>query len=336
MTTVGDRERGGASAASSGTIAVGHYCEGAGHATRMLAVAEALADAGYAFEIAGGGPGEPFVEANGYTEHPLPTVDFIDRYQGNGASEGSLRAVAGGMSDFGARVRAYVAWLRELDPVAFVTDDFGGAVAATLARERFVYVSHDPVGFYETLPERASARLRNGLPAVSAASFCFPKVWSGDPVIEGAMEVGPMAPVDDTPESELPDVDVLVVPSAFSVDERELAAALAERDRRTTLVGGEDWELQPSLQPYVRAADLVVCSGYSTVMEAAVAGTPCVVLPETSEQRGVARAIADERGFGVAETIEDVLGHLGTLDAPVGHENGALQIADVVDDAVEG
>jgi len=334
VTTAGDRDTGEASAAGGGTIAVGHYCEGAGHATRMLAVAEALADAGYEFEIAGGGPGEPFVEANGYTEHPLPTVDFIESYQGEETARGSARGVLDDVADSTRRIRAYVSWLRELDPIAFVTDDFSGCIAGALARQRLFYVSHDPVGFYETTPERASAQVRTRFPTFAAETFCFPTVWDGEPDIPGTTRVGPMAPVDDTPASELPDVDVLVVPSAFSVDEHELAAALAERGREATLVGGEDWTLQPSLQPYIRAADLVVCSGYSTVMEAAVAETPCVVLPATSEQRGVAAAIADVQGFAVAKSIEDVVDQLGTLDPPSGHENGALTIAEIVDDAL--
>jgi len=313
---------------TASTVAVGHYCEGAGHATRMLAVAERLADAGCEFEIAGGGPGERFVEANGYEEHPLPTVDFIGGYQGDGGG-----VVLEGVPNLLARVRAYVRWLRDLEPDVFLTDDITGCFAASLARQPYVYVSHDPTAFYETVPERASAWIRNRVPGITAEAFLFPKVWEGPPDIEAAVPVGPIAPAAPDDDA-LPEVDVLVVPSAFSVDESELADELAKLGRAATLVGGEDWELQPSLQPYVRAADLVVCSGYSTVMESAVAGTPCVVLPETSEQRGVAAALSRTPGFGVAQSIDDVLGHLGTLERPEARENGAATIADVVLDSL--
>lgn len=313
------------------TIAVGHYCEGAGHATRMLAVAEALADRGYAFEIAGGGPGEPFVEANGYTERELPAVDFIGGYQ----DSSDANVILDGVPDLIARVRAYMDWLGELEPATFLTDDICGCLAASLARQHYVYVSHDPTAFYETTVERASAWIRNRLPGVTADAFCFPKVWDGDPHIDAAIPVPPIAPRDDTPAEELPEVDVLVVPSAFSVDEGEVADAFATEDREATLVGGAGWELQPSLQPYIRAADLVVCAGYSTVMEAAVAGTPCVVLPETSEQRGVASALSGTQGFGVAESLEEVLDYLGALEAPEHYENGAETVADVVVDGLQ-
>jgi len=315
----------------TGKVAVGHYCEGAGHATRMLAIAEALADRGYAFEISGGGPREPFVEANGYTERDLPEVDFIGGYQGGSEA----RVVRDGVPDLIARVRDYMDRLDELEPATFLTDDICGCLAASLARQHYVYVSHDPTAFYDTVPEQASAWIRNRIPGVTAEAFCFPKVWDGPPHIDAAIPVPPIAPQDDTPAEELPDVDVLVVPSAFSVDEAEVAAAFAAEDREATLVGGAEWELQPSLQPYIRAADLVVCAGYSTVMEAAVAGTPCVVLPETSEQRGVADALEGTQGFAAAESLEEVLEYLGALEAPEHYENGAETIADVVVDGLE-
>ena len=332
MTTAGERESAGSDATDSGTIAVGHYCEGAGHATRMLAVAEAIADRGYEFEIAGGGPGEPFVEANGYTERPLPQVDFVGGYQ----SDNDSHVVFDGVPNLVRRVRAYVDWLDEIEPPVFLTDDICGCLAASLARQRYVYVSHDPAAFYDSAAERTSAWIRNRIPALTAETFCFPKAWVGEPWIDTATPVGPIAPADDTPEDELPDVDVLVVPSAFSVDEHELAEALAAEGRSTTIVGGEDWTLQPSLQPYIRAADLVVCSGYSTVMECAVAGTACVVMPATTEQRGVAAAMASTQGFGTAETIEGVVDLLGALDAPEPQANGAEDIADAVVEAIEG
>ena len=70
------------------TIAVAHYPEGAGHATRMLAVADALSDAGAEVEFAGGGAGTQFAALNGYDEFEPAVVDYIDTYQG-----GSMREV---------------------------------------------------------------------------------------------------------------------------------------------------------------------------------------------------------------------------------------------------
>jgi len=55
-----------------------------------------------------------------------------------------------------------------------------------------------------------------------------------------------------------------------------------------TVIGDHDWGPVPSLLSVLRRADAVICSGYSTIMEAAVAGTQYVVVPATNEQRYIA------------------------------------------------
>ncbi|NIC00637.1 glycosyltransferase [Halobacterium sp. R2-5] len=303
-------------------VAVAHYCEGAGHATRMLAVVEELQAAGYETVLAGGGPGTKFVEANGYTEYEPLDVDFVGDFQGGGLLD-VLRNSGPAVYE---RVSQYREWFDAEAPDLLVTDDISAAVAATLHGQRFVYVSHDPAEFYTTTVERAGAWLRNRIARRGAEEFLVPKVWSGDPSIPGAVDVPPMAPDGGAPEE---DVDVLVVPSEFSVDADGLAEALAAKGRDVTLVGGDGWEIQESLQPFIAGADLVICSGYSTVMEAAVAGTPCIVLPATSEQRGVVDALADTPGFYAADSIAGVEALLDSVEAPEPHANGAKRIAEI-------
>ena len=62
------------------TVAVTHYPEGAGHATRMAAIAEAIEANGGTVRMAGGGAGTEFVALNGYDEFEPTTVDYIDTY----------------------------------------------------------------------------------------------------------------------------------------------------------------------------------------------------------------------------------------------------------------
>lgn len=303
-------------------VAVAHYCEGAGHATRMLAVVEELEAAGYDVVIAGGGPGTKFVEANGYAEFEPTVVDFVEDLQ-----DGSLLEVArNSVPALYERVTQYRGWFDEEAPALLVTDDISAAIAASLHGQRYVYLSHDPADFYGSAVERVGAWVRNHVAGYRAEQFLQPKVWTGDPSIPGADDVGPMAPVGDAPEE---DVDVLLVPSEFSVDPDRLADAIEASGRDVTLVGGDDWELQESLQPFVAGANLVICSGYSTVMEAAVAGTPCIVLPATSEQRGVVDALADTPGFYAADSIAGVEALLDAVAAPEPHANGAKRVADV-------
>jgi hypothetical protein len=291
----------------------------------MLAVARGLEAAGCAVTLAGGGPGTKFVADNGYDEFEPTTVDFVGDYQ---RDRGLAAVLTGSVPALLTRVREYRAWLAAADPDLFVTDDVTAALAAALARRRYVYVSHDPHEFYDTPVERAGAWLRNLLPRVTATAYLLPKVWDGEPTVPGATAVPPLAPRADGVED---GVDVLVVPSAFSVAPERLTAAIEARGRTVTLVGGDDWETVPSLQPYVAGATLVVCSGYSTVMEAAVAGTPCVVVPSTSEQRGVAAAVADRPGFYRADTVTALGAVLdGRLEAPDPQPNGVESVVTTV------
>lgn len=295
----------------------------------MLAVVEELDAAGYETVIAGGGPGAKFVEENGYSEYEPLAVDFIGDYQ-----DGSLVEVLSNSAPaVYERVNQYRTWFAEEAPAILLTDDICAAIAAALSGQRYVYLSHDPTAFYTTTVERAGAWVRNRIALRTAEQFLLPKVWSGDPTIPGATEIPPIAPGPAGDEVDVDgdvDVDVLVVPSAFTIDPADLAAALDARGRDVTLVGGDDWEVQESLQPYIAGANLVICSGYSTVMECAVAGTPCIVLPATSEQRGVVDALADEPGFYTADSIQRIESLLDIVESPVAHENGAQTVAEIV------
>jgi UDP:flavonoid glycosyltransferase YjiC (YdhE family) len=85
------------------TVAVAHYPEGAGHATRILAVAEALESSGAAVRMAGGGAGTEFVALNGYDEFEPTTVDYLDTYQGGSTWQvvsQSLPASLGRIADY--------------------------------------------------------------------------------------------------------------------------------------------------------------------------------------------------------------------------------------------
>ncbi len=81
--------------------------------------------------------------------------------------------------------------------------------------------------------------------------------------------------------------DIVVVHSHYS-SLQQVTTHLRRQGYDVVNVAEDDWEAVPSLLPYIRGADCVVCSGYSTIMDAAVAGTPCVIHPATDEQAAVA------------------------------------------------
>jgi len=340
------------------TVAVAYYPEGAGHATRMLAVAAALEARGVRITLAGGGPGARFIEHNDYDQFEPALVDFIGDYQGGSL----LDVVVHSLPNSARRVADYVRWLRREHPDALLTDDMFAAMAAEFVDVPLYVCSHNASSYYDAVIEQGFTWLLHRHQLHAAEAFLYPAIWPpdrGDP--PGVTYIPPIA-LDLSPDvqvrtptgertrvladgsapeltdPETPDAaDVLVVPSAYSSNFDLLAERLRVAGYDTTLVGGPNWECVPALLPYIRAADTVICSGYSTVMEAAVAGTPCVVYPFTDEQHGVSRVI--ERtglaGFQVEHSIPHVVRAAGqSLSAPR-YENGAATAAQAVLDGFE-
>ncbi|SFP26927.1 MULTISPECIES: glycosyltransferase [Halolamina] len=305
------------------TVAVAHYPEGAGHATRMLAVADAVEERGGTVRMAGGGAGTQFVALNGYDEFEPTNVDFIDTYQGGSTWATLSRSLPASLS----RIAEYQAWLTATQPDALVTDDMFAAMAASRCDVPLYVLKHDMPSLYHDRIERAGAGFHTLFQLSAAREFFYPVVWpesGGDP--EAATRIPPVALDGDEVVDDAP--DVVVVPSHYSSLSR-IADHLRRQGYDVLDVADDEWDPVPSLLPYVRGADVVVCSGYSTIMDAAVAGTPCVVHPETDEQRAVADWLErfDVDGFAVADRPIDVLDAVADPPAEPAFENGAEVIA---------
>ena len=312
----------------SSTIAVAHYPEGAGHATRMLAIANALRDRGAEVLMAGGGAGTEFVSLHGYDEFEPTTVDYIDTYQGGSLGQVLTRSVPASAR----RVSDYVDWLAETDPDALVTDDMFAAMAASRTDVPLYVLKHDVPGLYRDPVERSGARFHTAFQSAVTRKFFYPAVWPPaaiDP--DCATRIPPVSLEGD--ERVRGTADVVLVPSHYSEFDR-LAVGLERRGHDVLNVGDDDWEPVASLLPYIRDADVVVCSGYSTVMDAAVAGTPCVVWPETDEQEAVAEQLAraDVEGFAVVDDLLDVLDAVESPPEATPSDNGADAVAETVID----
>lgn len=317
------------------TVAVAHYPEGAGHATRMLAVAQAFEAEGARVVLAGGGPGSRFVEHNGYDVFRAAPVDYIGDYQ-----RGSVgRVLTRSLPYSGKRVVDLAGWLRREAPDALVTDDMFGAMAASLTGTPLYVVTHNAASYYDAAVEQAFTWLLNRYQLGAAESFLYPSVWppdAGDP--PGVTHVPPIALDPDGCPPPDRDVGVLVVPSVYSTGFEVLAETLRTEGHDVTLVGCDGWDPVPALLPWIRAADVVVCSGYSTVMEAAVGGTPCVVYPFTDEQHGVTRVLERRgvRGFQVEHSTAHVARAVRHPPRAPDYDNGVGRVADHVLSALVG
>lgn len=316
--------------ASGVTVAVAHYPEGAGHATRMLAVGQAFEARGADIMLAGGGPGTQFLAANGYTCDEPTVVDYIDDFQDGG---NLLRVVTRSVPRSGKRVLDFVRWLRREDPTLLVTDDMFAAMAAPIARTPLYFVTHNAPGFYDERVETVFTDLLTRLQRRFSNTFFYPAVWDPHPVDPAGVERVPPIALDGSGGAVADaTLDVLLVPSHYSRDFPALEERIEAAGHDVLRVGSDDWDTAPSMLPYMRAADVVVCSGYSTIMEAAVAGTPCVIHPFTDEQRGVARVIRTntDRGFAVVDSSAAVTSAVDDPPRAPAYENGTGVIADRV------
>ncbi|WP_197052471.1 glycosyltransferase [Halobellus rufus] len=305
------------------TVAVAHYPEGAGHATRMLAIAEAIEAEGASVRIAGGGAGTEFVALNGYDEFEPTNVDFIDAYQGGSLWQTVKRSLPASLS----RIADYQAWLSATEPDALVTDDMFAAMAANRCGVPLYVLKHDMPGLYDDFAERTGARFHTLFQLATAREFFYPVVWpesSVDPM--RATRIPPVALDGNPPVKD--DADVVVVPSHYSSLSR-MSEHLRRQGYEVLNVADDDWDPVQSLLPYIRGAEVVVCSGYSTIMDAAVAGTPCVVHPATDEQEAVADCLQrlDVDGFTVAPDPIDVLDAVDDPPSEPMFSNGAAFIA---------
>jgi hypothetical protein len=305
------------------SVAVVHYPEGAGHATRMLAIADALEEAGADVSFGGGGAGTEFVALNGYDAVEPTTVDFIDTYQDGSLWQSVRHSVPASLG----RIADCRAWLASTEPDAVVTDDMFAAMAASRCDVPLYVLKHDMPGLYHNPLERGGARFHTLFQLSAASEFFYPVVWpESDIDPDRATRIPPVA-LDGEPAVR-DDADVVVVPSHYSSLDR-VADHLRRQGYDVVNVADDDWEAVPSLLPYIRGADCVVCSGYSTMMDAAVAGTPCVVHPATDEQDAVAEWIRrfDVTGFTVAPEPIDVLDAVATPPDEPEFRNGAAVIA---------
>lgn len=312
-------------------VGVAYYPEGKGHATRMLGVAQALERRGAEVMFAGGGPGTQFVEAHGHDVYRATTVEFIRDYQY--CSRALVAVLTRSLPRSCQRVRDLVAWLRRTEMACLVTDDMFAAVAATLTRTPFYVVDHNAMSLYDAVLEQSVTWGVNRSQEIVSERVLYPAVWppmDSDPT--RVRRIPPIALEAPNTMSVPKEGGVLLVPSHYSEGYGALARRLRLAGFRVTNVGSEDWEPVPALLPWIRAADVVVCSGYSTIMEAAVAGTPCIIWPATDEQHGVARKIerTGTRGFQVEHSMPHIVRAVASPPAPPAHDNGIDAVADTV------
>ncbi|EGQ43415.1 MAG: hypothetical protein J07AB43_14060 [Candidatus Nanosalina sp. J07AB43] len=308
-----------------------HWCTGTGHAARMIPVAKELESRNVQVSVAGGGFGSKFLEMNGFQEPGFEEVPDVAKYS---KIELLPKLVTQFIPSALKRTVQSYDWIKQEDPDEIVTDDIFAMIACVASRRSFYRIDHltpDILPFKWSIPQK----LYNKVSMVFGENIIVTSVWpekSKDNYIEF---VGPLGQEGESGEVE--DYDMLVVPGSWGGNQfDEISRRLREKGYDIKVVGGENWETKASMTPHMAAADCVICTGYSSIADAAVAGTTCVVYPFIPFQKAIANEI-DDRDIEGIRTADSVDKALSTAEKCVeadcskpDFENGSKEFVDAV------
>lgn len=313
-------------------IAVTHAPEGAGNAIRMLAVAKKLREKEHEVVMAGGGPGKMFVEMNGFDEYVPEVIDFISERE-NGST---ARAVIDETPVFLKRFMDFYSWTSEQQPDIMVTDDPLAMLAAKMQGIEFVRIEHSRAGMMSRGLERYSHKIANYLSIKLGEKFYQTCLWPEEEAEKDIHRVNPLV-VEPDEKEETGSFDILVVPGTYSEGFDEITEELRDEGLEVKVVGGEGWEAVPAMLPFMEEADAVLCTGFSSLSEAAVAGTRCVLYPFIDAQEGVAREIEkrDIEGVKVVRSQSKALEELLKDGPDPEYPNGADEIAEDIENIIQ-
>ena len=311
------------------TVGIVYWCDGAGHAARAIPVAKEFEARGCDVAMAGGGQGKRFVELNGFKHPDLTTVAV----KGDSPLDFLRHTLFDLLPNSVRRYREINQWLDETEPDILVTDDLFAGIAAARRGIEFYRIDHltpgllgpvwgPPQWFYHAVSLQF------------AEEIIVTSLWPDDPDPDGITRVGPLAQEGDA-DDEVDSYDVLLNPGTHGEDFDEIRSRLTDAGYDVRTVGDDDWETKPTMTPYTAAADVVVCTGFSSIADTVVAGTPCVIFPFLPFQKALADRADDKdiEGVSKADSVDVVIEqveHYCASDEQPRYENGAEAFVDAV------
>ncbi len=316
-------------------VAIVYWCDGAGHAARAIPVAKEIESRGEKVSIAGGGPGGRFVDLNGFEQPELTTVtvkgDSVPGFLAHGLSN----VVPNCIRRFGD----IWSWLNEEDPDTVVTDDLLGLVAAILQRREIYRIDHVQPEMFD-LEWRLPSEIYNRLSLIFAEEIVVTSLWSQEEDAEGYTKVNPLAQEGES-DPEVDPYDVLLSPGTHGENFDQIRQRLEDRGLSVRMVGDDDWDTKPSMTPYTEKAEVTVCTGFSSIADSVVAGTPCIVYPFLPFQEALAEEAQEKdlKGIETASDVQEVVEHveyfIENQEDPE-YENGAKEFVDAVTGEEDG
>jgi hypothetical protein len=308
-----------------------YWCTGTGHAARMIPVAKEFESCGINVSVAGGGFGRKFVEMNGF-EHPgLTEVDDPAEYS---KLEFIPRFVKDILPSAVRRTAELRQWMKKEEPEKVVTDDvFAMISAATLGVEfhRIDHLTPEMLPLQWKIPQK----IYNSVSMIFGEQIIVTSLWPWEEGSENITRVGPLGQEGEA--DGVDEYDVLISPGSWGGEEfQEIRKKLEEEGYDVRTVGDENWETRPAMTPYIEAADCVICTGYSSIADTVVAGTPCIVYPFLPFQKAIADGIDERRIEGlntvgqVAEAVQKAVECVEEECENPEYENGAPEFVDEI------
>jgi UDP-N-acetylglucosamine:LPS N-acetylglucosamine transferase len=310
-------------------VAIVYWCDGAGHAARSIPVAKEFEARGIDVSMAGGGQGKRFVEMNGF-EHPdLTTV----------AVKGStpLAFLKHTLFDLiPSSIRRLIEvhqWLKEEDPDILITDDVFAGLAAAAQGIEFYRIDHLTTDLFGPV-WGTPLKIYNEVSLQFGEGIIVTSLWADEEAPKGTRRVNPLAQEGDS-DGDIESYDVLINPGTHGENFDEIRDRLEADGYDVRTVGDDDWETKPTMTPYTEAADVVICTGFSSIADTVVAGTPCVIYPFLPFQKALADKAErkDIEGVSKATTVSEVVEqaeYYCESDERPDYENGAPEFVDIV------
>ncbi|WP_096390902.1 glycosyltransferase [Halopenitus persicus] len=314
------------------SVAIVYWCDGAGHAARSIPVAKELESRGVDVSIAGGGQGARFVDMNGFDQPDLTTVSVKGDTPLSFLKHTLLDLVPSSVR----RTRELHRWLAAEDPDVLITDDVFAGLSAAAQGIDFYRIDHltpDLFGPAWGTP----LRIYNAISLLFGEGILVTSLWPDDPDPAGIRRVGPLAQEGNS-DGKIDEYDVLINPGTHGEGFAEIRTRLEADGYTVRTVGDDDWETKPTMTPYTEAADVVICTGFSSIADTVVAGTPCVIYPFLPFQKAIAER-AERKGIeGVAKatSVPDAVlkaKRFCESEESPDYENGAPEFVDAVLDA---
>jgi len=307
-----------------------YWCGGSGHAARSIPIANELRSRGEKVSIAGGGFGAKFVDMNGFEQKKLTEIDDPAEYS---LTDFFTRTFTKLIPSSFSRLRDIDKWLKQEEPDQLITDDIFAIFLASIYGIEFYRVDHVTT---DILPLRWSLPLKlyNSLSMLRGNQIFVTSLWKEEGGSKNITKIDPLAQ-DDESEEELDSCDILLSPGTWGKGFHKIRSELEEKGYNVRTVGDDKWELKKSMTPVMRSVDLVICTGFSSIADAAVAGTPVLVFPFLTYQKALAKSIEERelQGIGTVHDVDEAIEMAEEycenedIEGPE-YDNGAPEIVD--------